>query len=228
MTRIQPASDKADVRPTAGLGRRIFRARLEASIVGPKKISQAELGLLVGRHLGAAKGITGATVSRWEAEESVPDLATVGAIAVVCQVDPGWLAYGNLSKAPAPWAQDDPRRRMVRERRIVDEQHWLMMQELLDKAVQEHRERDAKLHARLWAVLDSDAPESRQLSREIIAEMDAPGPLDRFQRMRMTEQEIEEADEREREREREQRRDWLQQDLDDGLITQEQFDELEE
>lgn len=82
--------------------------------------------------------------------------------------------------------------------------------------------------ARLRALPIDETPESRREQREIIAEMDAPGALHRISRIHMTDEEEEAADRQEREREREQRMRWLQQDLDDGLITQDEFDEAYE
>ncbi len=105
--KIEASSETSPSRPGAGLGRRVLRARMEASADEPKMISQSTLGLLVGRRLGVEKGISGATVSRWEADESTPDLATVRAIAEVCRVDPGWLAFGEGSKAPGPDSSAD-------------------------------------------------------------------------------------------------------------------------
>lgn len=98
---------RAGARPSVqsairGVGRRITRARLEFAEQTHQKVSQEQFGLYVGRALGYPKGITGATVSRWEAEETLPDLITIAAIAMLAGVDPGWLAYGTRSKSPSP------------------------------------------------------------------------------------------------------------------------------
>lgn len=206
MARISKSIGTSGINPAAGLGKRILRSRLEASISGPQKISQVRLGLLVARYLGSMSA-TGATVSRWEAGESLPDLATVGGIAAVCHVDPGWLAFGDFSKAPAPWA---------------------VSHELIERAGKQDQERLARLVARLRVLPQDETPEIRQESRDIIAEMDAPGAMDRIARIRMTDEEEEAADRMERERLREQRMDWLQQDLDDGLITMDEFNQAYE
>lgn len=48
-------------------------------------------------------GVASSTVSRWEADEKKPeDLDTVLGLAKTLKVDPGWLAFGELSSAPAP------------------------------------------------------------------------------------------------------------------------------
>ena len=102
MTRKSEARPKKVAQGTSGLGRRILRARIELADAGYRKPSQTDLGVLVGRYLGLPKGVTAATVSRWEADQTVPDIETVGAIAAVCNVDPGWLAFGERSRAPGP------------------------------------------------------------------------------------------------------------------------------
>jgi transcriptional regulator with XRE-family HTH domain len=86
----------------AQLAERILQARLAYSMATKSKVSQEALGALVSERLGREQRITGATVSRWESGGAVPDLATVEAIAEVCGVDPGWLAFGEKSAAPAP------------------------------------------------------------------------------------------------------------------------------
>jgi hypothetical protein len=85
-----------------GLGGRIMAARVQLALSSGHKVTQAGLGALVSQALGREQAITGATVSRWEAGQSVPDLESVAGIAAVCKVDPGWLAFGPSSGAPAP------------------------------------------------------------------------------------------------------------------------------
>src|SRR5580704_3642526 len=84
------------------LGQRIFLARLEASTQRSERVSQEQIGELVGHQLGKTRPITAATISRWESDESTPDLATIAALAAVCHVDPGWLGFGSLSLSPSP------------------------------------------------------------------------------------------------------------------------------
>lgn len=102
----QSSARKADLearsRILGELGQRILRARMELALESGAKVSQEELGILVGRYLGSTRPITGATVSRWESGETVPDLVTTAAIAEICGADPGWLAYGERSRAPSP------------------------------------------------------------------------------------------------------------------------------
>jgi transcriptional regulator with XRE-family HTH domain len=83
------------------LGDRIMLARLEASAKTGERVSQERLGLLIGPALGKA-AVTAATVSRWESGDALPSLVAVGAIARVCGVDPGWLAFGAETTAPGP------------------------------------------------------------------------------------------------------------------------------
>ena len=84
------------------VGERIFSARLEASAEERERIAQDRLGALVGGYLGKESAVTAATVSRWEAGLAMPSIASIAAVAAVCGVDPGWLAFGSASKAPGP------------------------------------------------------------------------------------------------------------------------------
>jgi len=84
------------------LAERILMARMELSAAMGDKVSQETLGMIAAHYLRRDRPITGATVSRWEAGEAVPDLETVKAVAVACGVDPGWLAFGRASRAPSP------------------------------------------------------------------------------------------------------------------------------
>lgn len=59
----------------------------------------------LGKWIGDARGTDApdkGTVSRWATGEQKPDLATIEAIAAVCGVDPGWIAFGEKTGAPAP------------------------------------------------------------------------------------------------------------------------------
>jgi transcriptional regulator with XRE-family HTH domain len=84
------------------IGIRIFHARLEASAQRREQLSQHAVGALVAELLRRRRPITAATVSRWESGDALPSLPTVDAIARACGVDPGWLAFGERSRAPSP------------------------------------------------------------------------------------------------------------------------------
>ena len=66
----------------------------------PRRIHPAEFGELIGARLDGVT-VPAEVVISWFAE-TVPDLQTIMAIAEICGVDPGWLAFGNASKAPTP------------------------------------------------------------------------------------------------------------------------------
>jgi transcriptional regulator with XRE-family HTH domain len=101
------------------LGERILASRLEASAETGARVSQEQLGAWVGAALNKDQPITPATVSRWEAGLAMPSLETVLAIARMCGVDPGWLAYGSHSRAPSP------RERLLHEVPNLDAQEAL-------------------------------------------------------------------------------------------------------
>ena len=108
------------------LGARIFRARVELTISGGRKVTQASLGAMVSKHLGRrVPPVTGATVSRWESGDTVPDVQTVEAIAAACQVDPGWLAFGTKSGAPSPWSEPRGLRGLTRRMVFKTVEQWL-------------------------------------------------------------------------------------------------------
>ena len=136
--------------PETSLGERILIARFEASALRSEKLSQERLGALVSRELSKGAPVTAATVSRWESGDTVPSVTTIAAIARVCGVDPGWLAFGAESAAPSPRrgkpqlpgqsvARDEPRR----EEPAQDPQSWLKRQQRI------HQTRVAKLNADL-------------------------------------------------------------------------------
>ena len=136
--------------PETSLGERILIARFEASALRSEKLSQERLGALISRELSKGAPVTAATVSRWESGDTVPSVTTIAAIARVCGVDPGWLAFGAESAAPSPRrgkpeipgqsvTRDDPRR----EEPAQDPQSWLKRQQRI------HQSRLAKLNADL-------------------------------------------------------------------------------
>jgi transcriptional regulator with XRE-family HTH domain len=65
------------------------------------KISQEAVVEGVTMFFPGVKKVTPASVSRWKSG-SVPDLPTIAALAHLFRADPGWLAFGDLSKAPKP------------------------------------------------------------------------------------------------------------------------------
>lgn len=65
-----------------------------------RDLEQEAVGQLVGGALGVAP-ISQAAVSRWY-KSAEPGLATIQALAEILNVDPGWLAFGDASGAPAP------------------------------------------------------------------------------------------------------------------------------
>jgi transcriptional regulator with XRE-family HTH domain len=141
--------------PETSLGERILIARFEASALRSEKLSQERLGGLVSRDLSKGAPVTAATVSRWESGDTVPSVTTLAAIARVCGVDPGWLAFGAESAAPGPRrgkpivtgqgpVREEPRREEPRrEEPTQDPQSWLKRQQRI------HQARAAKLNAEL-------------------------------------------------------------------------------
>jgi hypothetical protein len=59
----------------------------------------AEVGL---REPGRGKPYSDSAVREWEADEAQPTLKTIQVIAALGGVDPGWLAYGELTTARPP------------------------------------------------------------------------------------------------------------------------------
>jgi transcriptional regulator with XRE-family HTH domain len=141
--------------PETSLGERILIARFEASALRSEKLSQERLGGLVSRDLSKGAPVTAATVSRWESGDTVPSVTTLAAIARVCGVDPGWLAFGAESAAPGPRrgkppvtgqgpVRDEPQREGPRrEEPAQDPQSWLKRQQRI------HQARAARLNAEL-------------------------------------------------------------------------------
>ena len=84
------------------IGRRIFLAHLELSYRLGRKVTLAELGELVAKHLGRETPFTAAAVSRWESGTQVPTPQVIEAIASITQTDPGWISHGSKSAAPRP------------------------------------------------------------------------------------------------------------------------------
>jgi transcriptional regulator with XRE-family HTH domain len=70
----------------SSFAQRLFQARLAYSAEKGRQVTQAELAELV--------GVSTATWSTWEAGRSEPPLDTIGKVARVLNVGPGWLAFG--------------------------------------------------------------------------------------------------------------------------------------
>jgi transcriptional regulator with XRE-family HTH domain len=92
-------------RGKAGFGARVFEARLHLDRKVGRRVTLQRFAQMVGDELKEAP-VSPSSVKRWE-EGTVPDVATIAAIAAVCGVSPGWPAFGEgegpegASKAPA-------------------------------------------------------------------------------------------------------------------------------
>ena len=65
-----------------------------------RKLELSEFGERIGARL-MRPAVAPATIMEWFAGKT-PDVETLQAVAEVCGVDPGWLAFGAASGAPAP------------------------------------------------------------------------------------------------------------------------------
>ena len=65
---------------------------------GASTISNVEMVRRVAAEMDG-EPLTPSSASRWKSE-AVPDLASLGAIARVCGVHPGWLAFGEAGGQP--------------------------------------------------------------------------------------------------------------------------------
>lgn len=195
------------------LGRRILRARLELSVRGTQKVTQERLGQLVAEHTERAQRITGATVSRWESGESTPDIQTLEAIAVVCSVDPGWLAFGEKSRAPSPTA--DARTlsgRVAHERRILEAEHSMRVEDLIRRTAEADHERTNRLVAELRALGTDESRDATRKAKRIMRDLDAPSLVERLHQSLFGD---EAEHERRLEHDREYRRRWYGEDDED-------------
>ena len=93
-----------------GFAQRLFRAWYLFQLKKGGSATQEWLGKQVGKMLPPKEPLSQSAVSRWM-KGARPELETIAAIAAVLQVDPGWLAFGGLSAAPAP---EDPFRDRLR------------------------------------------------------------------------------------------------------------------
>lgn len=97
----RPSSGESSPGPLA-FPVRLKLARLFLGSSEGRTVSNAEFGKRVGAALGRDP-IDQSAVSRWG--RTVPDVKTLEAIASVCDVDPGWLAFGDKSSAVPPWKE---------------------------------------------------------------------------------------------------------------------------
>ena len=80
---------------------RLFIARnlLERQL--GRKVTHRRLGEVVAQRLQRAP-FSAATVSQWMSGKQALSLSAALALAKLCGVDPGWLAFGEASRAPPP------------------------------------------------------------------------------------------------------------------------------
>lgn len=94
------------VMATDTFGQRMFHAftllRLRRG-----ELSQAWVADQLGKVMGKREGYSPSAVSRWMGGQEPGELETIIGLAQVLEVDPGWLAFGDASRAPAP---SDPTR----------------------------------------------------------------------------------------------------------------------
>jgi transcriptional regulator with XRE-family HTH domain len=83
------------------LAQRLQLARTSAGQGADGRMTQEAFAEAVGKQLGK-RTVGKVTISRWERGDTVPTLESLLAIARASRVDPGWLAFGNNSRAPAP------------------------------------------------------------------------------------------------------------------------------
>lgn len=85
------------------LAARMFAAKNHLERLRHRDVTLAELGELVAQQLGRQKAFDPSVVARWIKGRQDPDTRDAWlALAETLQVDPGWLAFGDASSAPAP------------------------------------------------------------------------------------------------------------------------------
>jgi DNA-binding XRE family transcriptional regulator len=99
LNEIYPSGSHMDAK---AFGQRVLRARLEMGALSApvRQVSQSEVG--------AALGVTGVTVGRWEAGLKEPDLDTIARLAQVLKVNRAWLAFGDGPMRDVPVAEPNP------------------------------------------------------------------------------------------------------------------------
>ena len=90
----------AQVIDPEGFAGRVFQAHLILTGRLGRKVGHAEMAEMVAEKAGEDP-VTPSTVSRWF-KGTIPNASTLLAIAQVCEVDPGWLTFGNDSDASGP------------------------------------------------------------------------------------------------------------------------------
>lgn len=80
---------------------RMRLAQVEAGVVNRGLVRRGEIAIRVAQILGLPKPLPARTVGRYF-DGRVPHCRVIGALAQAMHVDPGWLAFGDASKAPAP------------------------------------------------------------------------------------------------------------------------------
>lgn len=81
-------------------GRRVVSARGALVERGGVRVTQAVIAARVASWLGQEDPGKENTISQWETGRAMPDCLTMVALADVFGVDPGYLAFGELSDAP--------------------------------------------------------------------------------------------------------------------------------
>jgi hypothetical protein len=86
----------------AAFGERMTLVHMLLSQIMDRHVTHAELGELLAEAEGKDTPYSASTVSRWESGTHPSEPATILAICslVKGKVDPGWLSYGDASKAP--------------------------------------------------------------------------------------------------------------------------------
>ena len=94
-----------------GFSYRLFQAvsRLEGGL--GRRLNQEELGERVGKAMGR-EPYDQSSVSDWLTNGVVPPVPTVAALAQVCGVDPGWLAFGGGDEVESGLVGPTPTRRL--------------------------------------------------------------------------------------------------------------------
>ncbi len=96
---LSDPTESYKVRYRNGFVDRLRFAWLRLKLLRDADLIHEDLAAEVSRAMG--EPIPQPTVSRWF-RDRLPDPPTMCALAAALQVDPGWLAFGDASKAPRP------------------------------------------------------------------------------------------------------------------------------
>lgn len=90
-----------------GFAQRLRRAirRFEDRSLGGMTVKQEEFAQAVSLELGKRPAYSGSAVGKWLAGIA-PDIETIAAVATVCTVRPGWLAFAEEPMVGTPGAPD--------------------------------------------------------------------------------------------------------------------------